>query len=90
VSIEPNADFDVRVARAEAAAADALAERNRVWEEALRARALEQELRVVRRLLADMESSISWRITAPLRLGKASAMRHRRLAQRARGRLQGR
>jgi hypothetical protein len=80
-------DAEDRVQRAESALADALRERNRLWEDAHRARALERELEEVRAMVADMTSSVSWRVTAPLRILKTKAMRYRRLLEMARGKL---
>jgi hypothetical protein len=45
----------------------ALAQRNALWAEALRARALEHEVQAGSSLLALRETSRSWRVTAPLR-----------------------
>ena len=49
------------------AVADALQERNALWAQALRARALEHELQADRTLLGLRETSRSWSVTAPLR-----------------------
>jgi hypothetical protein len=69
-----------RLRRAEVALEDALAERNRLWEELNARRAAENEVDDVRRLLAAMEASPSWRITAPLRSAKAFVGKAKRLA----------
>ena len=45
----------------------ALEERNALWAQALRARALEREVESARALLALRETSRSWKVTAPLR-----------------------
>jgi hypothetical protein len=47
---------------------EALAERNRLWEELRSRDANEQELEYWRKRAADMEGSLSWQLTAPLRL----------------------
>jgi hypothetical protein len=86
-SAESGAGADGSAEKAEAALAASLEERNRLWEQAHRARALEQELGEVRRMVADMESSLSWRITVPLRLAKARVVHYADLAQRARTRM---
>lgn len=49
------------------AVADALQERNALWAQALRARALEHEVQAARALLGLRETSRSWSVTAPLR-----------------------
>ena len=58
---------DERLARAEAALAEALAERNRLWDELNRRKACEEELEHQYRVVASLTSSASWRMTAPLR-----------------------
>jgi hypothetical protein len=61
-----------------------LEERNRLWEELQQARADGRELEAMRARVAYMEGSLSWRVTAPLRAGKAllndvqNALRRRR------------
>jgi hypothetical protein len=57
----------------EDALAEALAERNRLWEELQSRIAQERELEYWRKRALDMERSVSWRITAPLRLLKRAA-----------------
>lgn len=47
---------------------EALEERNRLWEELRSRDAHEQELEYWRKRAGDMENSLSWRLTAPLRL----------------------
>lgn len=85
--IEVGPDSESRLRRAESALADALQERNRLWEEAHRARALQRELDDVRTMVADIQSSLSWRITTPLRVAKTIAMRYRQLLGSARVKL---
>jgi hypothetical protein len=80
-------DAESRLRRAEASLAEALEERNRLWEEAHRALALQRELDEVRAMVEDIQRSLSWRITTPLRLLKTRAMRYRQLLDSARGRL---
>ena len=58
---------------------EALEERNRLWEELNRRVAQERELEYYRELNANIMSSFSWRVTAPLRAGKTVAERARRL-----------
>jgi predicted nuclease with TOPRIM domain len=49
---------------------EALRERARLWEQLHEQRALEQEVEHLRRKVARMEGSLSWRITKPIRLVK--------------------
>lgn len=83
-SPRPSNDLGKRAERAEAALAEALAERNRLWEELQHRAAQEREVEYLRTLNAQLEGSLSWRITAPLRSGKQLAGRARHLSGRAR------
>ncbi len=47
-----------------------LAERNRLWADAREAESLRLELAHARAITAEMQSSLSWRVTTPLRSGK--------------------
>src|SRR3954447_17927121 len=58
---ERHEDLEAHVARLEDALEEALEERNRLW-------AAAQRTQEVERALAEMRSSLSWRITKPLRL----------------------
>lgn len=59
-------------------------ERARLWEENHRLRAERREVEYHEKLTRQMQSSVSWRVTAPLRSGKTLAVRVRRkLAERA-------
>ena len=49
---------------------EALRERARLWEQLHEQRALEREVEDLRRKVARMEGSLSWRITKPLRVAK--------------------
>jgi hypothetical protein len=61
----------------------ALAENARLWQELHRLRAERREVEYYERLAAQLQTSLSWRITTPLRSGKALAARvRRRLAER--------
>lgn len=60
-------DAEERARRAEAALADALAERNRLWEELHTRVSQEHELRHYKSAYHALVYSKSWRITAPLR-----------------------
>jgi hypothetical protein len=75
---------------AHAALVDALEERNRLWADAHRTRALEQDLAHMQGMLETMQRSASWRLTAPLRAMKTVAGRQRgraaRVSRRARSR----
>jgi hypothetical protein len=51
---------------------EALRERNALWADAVRARALAREVEAARTLLALRETSRSWRVTTPLRRLRAS------------------
>jgi hypothetical protein len=46
---------------------EALAERARLWEEVHRLRAERREVEYYERLATQMQTSVSWRVTAPLR-----------------------
>lgn len=46
-------------------------ERNELWAQAHRVKALERDAAELRRLLAAREASLSWRLTAPLRRRRA-------------------
>ena len=60
------------------------AERNRLWAELNRRAAVERELEQCREHIELLETSLSWRVTAPLRYGKRNAERMRLLAGKAR------
>ena len=62
-----------RVRELEAALEEAVAERNRLWDELQRRKAAEHEVEALRRELADVTGSVSWRLTAPLRRAKRLA-----------------
>lgn len=53
-------------------------ERARLWEELHRLRAERREVEYYEKLAGQMQSSISWRVTAPLRSGKTLAVKVRR------------
>ena len=57
---------------------EVLEERARLWEEVHRLRAERREVEYYEALAMKMQSSVSWRVTAPLRLGKTLAIRVRR------------
>jgi hypothetical protein len=54
-----------------------LAERNRLWEELHQLKAERREVEYYENELTKMRASISWRITAPLRVGKRYALKVR-------------
>jgi hypothetical protein len=60
-------DADERARRAEAALEEALAERNRLWEELHTRVSQEHELKHYKMAYHSLVHSKSWRITAPLR-----------------------
>ena len=71
--------------RASARVDELLAERARLWEEVHRLRAERQEVEHYRRQAHYVTSSMSWRVTAPLRAGKQLKTRiHRKLDERRR------
>ncbi len=53
-------------------------ENARLWQENNRLRAERRELEYLERLVAQMEGSLSWQLTAPLRRAKALAVLIRR------------
>lgn len=62
-----------RAERAEAALADALAERNRLWEQLQFNRAHDHELTDLRQRLTSIEQSRWWRLGMPLRIARRAA-----------------
>src|SRR3954447_12932389 len=60
---ERHEDLEAHVARIEDALEEALEERNRLW-------AAAQRTEEVERALAEIRSSLSWRITKPLRIAR--------------------
>ena len=65
----PN-DLEQRALNAEAALEEALAERNRLWEELHKRKGQEREAAHYRSLYEQLASSLSWKLTKPLRMGK--------------------
>jgi hypothetical protein len=63
---------------AEARVAELAAERARLWDEVQRLRAERREVEYYERRFQQMEQSVSWRITTPLRTGKTLAAKVRR------------
>jgi hypothetical protein len=61
-------DNETRVQDLERELERSLAERNRLWDELQRHKADERELAYLRELTDGMTSSLSWRLTTPLRL----------------------
>jgi hypothetical protein len=80
---ETELDPDERARRAEEALAEALAERNRLWEELQRRNSVEQDLEYWRGRAEGIEQSRWWRLGLPLRWVK-------RFRQDPAGMLQGR
>ena len=66
-------DLETRLRRAEAALAESLEERGRLWEQLQEARARQADDEHFYRLYRALETSLSWRLTKPLRSGKALA-----------------
>ena len=77
-------DWEARARRAEASLDEVLAERGRLWEELHRRTARDRELQHCRELVAQLERSASWRLTAPLRKAKRVAQSVRKLRARPR------
>jgi hypothetical protein len=75
---ETHTDWRARAEAAEARVAELAAERTRLWEEVNRLRAERREVDYYERLALMMQGSVSWRITAPLRIGKVLAAKVRR------------
>jgi hypothetical protein len=63
---------------AEARIAELAAERARLWDEVQRLRAERREVEYYERRFEQMEHSLSWRVTTPLRAGKTLAVKVRR------------
>ena len=63
-------DAETRALQAEAALEEVIAERNRLWEELHRRAAQTHELEHYKTVTQQMRTSLSWRITAPLRSAK--------------------
>jgi hypothetical protein len=64
---ETFAELEARAQRAERALADALRERNELWAQLQTRIAQERHVEHMQQVLADMQGSLSWRLTAPLR-----------------------
>ena len=60
-------DPETRAQRAEAALEDALAERNDLWSQLQSRNAQDRRVEHLERVIEAMQSSVSWKITAPLR-----------------------
>ena len=67
-----------QLAAAEAALAELREERARLWEEVHRLRAERREVEYHEQLATKMQTSVSWRITAPLRAVKVLAAKIRK------------
>jgi hypothetical protein len=62
----------------EARVAELAAERARLWDEVQRLRAERREVEYYERRFEQMQRSLSWRVTTPLRAGKTLAVKVRR------------
>jgi hypothetical protein len=71
-------DLEQRLHTAEEALAEAREERARLWEEVHRLRAERREVEYYEQLATKMQTSVSWRLTAPLRSFKTLSIRVRR------------
>jgi hypothetical protein len=66
--------------------ADDLREENaRLWAELHRLRAQQREVEYLERLVTQMETSVSWRITSPLRIAKRLSGKARKKLDERRG-----
>jgi hypothetical protein len=63
-------DWRARAEAAEARVAELAEERARLWEENNRLRATQREVEYYEKLAKDMQGSVSWQITSPLRSAK--------------------
>jgi hypothetical protein len=70
-----------RARRAEEALEEALEERNRLWTELQSRTAHDRELEFYRREVERMKRSLSWRITAPLRVARWIMGERRRIVR---------
>ena len=80
-------DWQARAEQAEQALEEALAERNRLWEQLQQREARDQELADARATIALMRESASWKATAPLRILRGIFHHRHRFASRARKKL---
>jgi len=71
-------DWRARAEAAEARAAELAEERARLWEENNRLRAERREVEYYEALAEQMQGSLSWQITTPLRSAKTMAVKVRR------------
>ncbi len=71
-------DWRRRAQAAEARVEELAAERARLWDEVHRLRAERREVEYYEQLATKMQTSVSWRITAPLRAGKVLAAKVRK------------
>lgn len=76
-------DTEHRLAEVDAALERVSRERAELWAEVNRLKSVDAELADVRKMLATMRASPSWRVTAPLRKVKATVHHYRSLARRA-------
>ena len=78
-------DWQRRALDAEAALAEARAERARLWEEVQRLQRERQDVAHMTAVVAHMEGSASWKLTEPLRAAKTLAIRVQRQIERRQG-----
>lgn len=78
---ETDTDWRRRALAAEASLAELRRERARLWDELHRERARGREDDYFYRLYQDLEASISWRLTRPLRLTAKYARKARKLLE---------
>ena len=71
-------DWQARALEAEARVAELAEERARLWDEVNRLRAERRDVEYYQHRAAQMQGSVSWQITAPLRVGKSLSVKVRR------------
>ena len=84
VSDSQDTDWSERALRAEARLEEVLAERARLWEEVARLRAERRDVEYYERLADGMRTSVSWKLTKPLRSAKVFAAKVERARERRR------
>ena len=71
-------DWETRARTAEARLSELAEERARLWDEVHRLRAERRQIEYYENLARQIEGSLSWRLTRPLRDGKAQYVKVRR------------
>jgi hypothetical protein len=84
VSESQDTDWSERALRAEARLEEVLEERARLWQELHELRALRADEQYFQKLYRALESSVSWKVTRPLRSAKVLAAKVQRVRNRRR------